>query len=319
MRALYILDPFRVWPLVAPDGSVFYSLSTDVLAELPEGLTVPAREIIHDVMCPIFHPLVGVSPIYAAGAAALYGVQMRTASGKFFMNGSRPGGILTAPGQISQANADRLKTYFEAEFSGQNTGKIAVLSDGMKYEPMAMTAEQAQLIDQLRMTDEDICKVFHMPRHKVGVGPDPTRENVGQLNQQYYNDCLQKHIVTLQLKLTAGLGLDLIANREIAVQFNIDELQLMDTASRIDAGTKAVTGGMAPNEVRARFYDLGPVPGGDEPFLQKQNWPLHLLGSDQPAPSPPPATPATSMPPAELPAGTVGNAAALALRKALAA
>ncbi len=278
VQSLYVLDPFRVMPLLAPDGSVFYQLAGDPLAEVPmEGVTVPAREIIHD----------------AAGVPALQGLNMRRASEKFFTNGSKPGGVLTAPGQIAQATADRLKAYWDTNFSGDNTGKIAVLGDGLKYEPMAMTAEQSKLVEQLKMTDEDIAKCFHMPRHKVGIGPDPTYNNISALNQQYYTDCLQSHIVKLQAKLTQGLGLPLVSGRTLAVELDLDDLQLMDPMTRIEAGVKAITGGMAPNEVRKRFYDVGPVKNGDQPFLQKQNWPLDLLGSDQPmaaAPAPPAQT-----------------------------
>lgn len=318
VRALHILDPLRVEPLVGPDGSIFYAIATDRLAELPpEGLVVPAREIIHDLMCPLFHPLCGVSPLYAAGAPALHGIEIRNASGRFFGNGSRPGGILTAPGQMKKERMLELKTYFETEFSGDNTGKIAVVSDGLKYEPLAMTAEQSQLIDQLKMTDEDICKAFHMPRHKVGVGPDPTYNNIGALNQQYYTDCLQKHIAKLQRKLTTGIGLSIVPGRTVAVELDLDDLQLMDSTSRIEAGTKAITGGMAPNEVRARYFDLGPVRGGEEPYLQRQNWPLHLLGTDQP-PARGPEPPALEPPPAdELPPAELAKAAAGALRAAL--
>jgi HK97 family phage portal protein len=301
VQALYILDPYRVMPLVSTDGAVFYQLAPDPLNQLFDSVMVPAREVIHDVMCPLFHPLCGVSPIYAAGFAAVQGLNIRTASDKFFSNGSKPGGVLTAPGSITPETATRLKTYWDTNFSGDNTGKIAVLGDGLKYEPMAMTAEQSKLVDQLHMTDEDICKAFHMPRHKVGVGPDPTYNNIGALNQQYYTDCLQKHITKLQRKLTKGLGLDHVPGRTLGVEFDLDDLELMDAAARIDAGVKAITGGMSPNEARARFYDLGPVPGGELPYLQKQNWPLSLLGSDQPASKPMPALP----PPADTQAKAV--------------
>jgi HK97 family phage portal protein len=293
VQALFILDPYRVIPMVSTDGAVFYNLAPDPLNEVLEPVMVPAREMIHDVMCPLFHPLIGVSPIYAAGFPALQGLNIRTNSDKFFTNGSKPGGVLTAPGQISADVAKRLKDYWDANFSGDNIGKIAVLGDGLKYEPMALTAEQSQLVEQLRMTDEDIAKCFHMPHHKIGVGPDPTHNNVALLNQQYYADCLQKHIVKLQRKLTTGLGLDNVPAKTLAVEFDLDDLELMDAAARIDAGVKAITAGMSPNEARFRFYDLGPVPGGEQPYLQRQNWPLSLLGSDQPNPgaTPPPAPP----------------------------
>ena len=71
---MYVLDPARVTPLVSPDGGVYYQLGRDDLSGLdPIGITVPASEIMHDMMCPIFHPLCGVSPLYACGVSALAG------------------------------------------------------------------------------------------------------------------------------------------------------------------------------------------------------------------------------------------------------
>ena len=297
VTALYILDTFRVTPLLAPDGSVFYQLAPDALATLEQSVVVPAREIIHDVMCPLFHPLCGVSPLYAAGYPALQGLNIRTASDKFFSNGSKPGGVLTAPGSIPQATADRLKLYWDANFSGDNTGKIAVLGDGLKYEAMAMTAEQSRLVEQLHMTDEDVAKCFHMPRHKVGVGPDPTYNNIEALNKMYYSDCLQKHIEKLESKLDEGLELTSVPGRTLGVEFDRDTLFEMDTAAKSEAAAKAIGAGMSPNEARFRYYDLGPVPGGESPYLQEQNWPIRLL-SERELPTRAPADPPD---PAELP------------------
>lgn len=284
VRALYILDPARVTPLVSPDGSVFYELGIDELATVGEVVVVPAREIIHDVMCPLFHPLVGVSPIYAAGYPALQGLNIRNASDKFFTNGSKPGGVLTAPGMISQTTADRLKAYWEDNFSGDNIGKIAVLGDGLKYEAMAVTAEQSKLVEQLQMTDEDIAKCFHMPRHKVGIGPDPTYNNIESLNKQYYSDCLQKHIEKFELKMDEGLELTTVPGKSLGVELDRSGLFEMDTNAKADAATKAIASGMTVDEVRFRYHDLGPVPAGNKTFLQRQMWPLDLLGSDSKPP-----------------------------------
>jgi phage portal protein BeeE len=71
---MYVLDPFRTKPLVAPDGSVYYQLSKDNLAGVEDAVTVPASEIIHDTMTPLYHPLCGVSPLYACGVAASQGL-----------------------------------------------------------------------------------------------------------------------------------------------------------------------------------------------------------------------------------------------------
>ena len=277
VKAMYMLDPYRVRPLVAPDGSVFYQLTADPLASLQESVVVPAREMVHDVMCPLFHPLCGVSPIYAAGFPAMQGLNIRGASDKFFRNGSRPGGILLVPGNLSQPQADEMKTNWKTAFSGDNQGDIAVLTGGMKYEPMAMTAEQSRLVDQLQMTDEDIAKCFHMPRHKVGIGADPAVQNVEPLNQQYYTDCLQKHIAKIQIKMTTGLGVDNVPGKTLAVELDLDDLLLMDTTAKANAAAQAVTSGLSFNEVRRRFWDLGPVDGGESPLVQQQNFSLQAI------------------------------------------
>lgn len=287
VRHLFILDPHRVTPLLAPDGSVFYELAQDDLNRIGESIVVPAREIIHDVMCPLFHPLVGVSPIYAAGFPALQGLNIRHASDKFFVNGSRPGGILTAPAGISTERANEMKAYWEQEFSGDNTGKIAVLSGDLKYQPMGMSAEDSKLVEQLRMSDEDIAKCFHMPRHKVGIGPDPTQHNIENLNRQYYSDCLQKQIEKLEESLDWGLGLVDVPGKTLGVELEREALFEMDTAAKSDAATKAIGSGMAPNEVRKRYHELGPVEGGDAPFLQQQYWPISQLAQREDTPQPP--------------------------------
>src|SRR4029077_18642801 len=141
VNALYVLDPQRVQPLDASDGSVWYQVSRDDLVgltETPVPEAIPAREIIHDRMMAPFHPLCGVSPIFAAALPALRGLGIERTSELFFRNGSAPGGVLTAPGKISDETAARLKAYWETNFSGQNVGKVAVLGDSLKYEAMSV-------------------------------------------------------------------------------------------------------------------------------------------------------------------------------------
>lgn len=303
VTALYVLDPTRVTVLVAPDGSVFYELRTDnlggasSLAGLAKTLTVPAREIIHDRMDCLFHPLVGVTPIYACGTAAYQGLKIQGNSTRFFANGSQPGGVLTAPGTITQPTADRVKAYWESEFSGNNVGKIAVLGDGLKYEAMTIKAVDAQLIEQLRWTGQDVCSAMHVPPHKVNVGPAPPYNQVEALNQDYYSQCLQIHFESLELLLDEGIELP----KPYGTEFDLDDLIRMDSASKMKMATDGVAGGVfTPNEGRAKF-DKRPVAGGDTPYLQQQYYSLAALNKRDTA-APPPPTPKPELTPA--PGGT---------------
>ena len=276
--ALYVLDPNRVKPLVAPDGDVFYELSRDDLSGIHENsVVVPASEIIHDTMVALHHPLVGVSPIYACGLAATQGLSIQKNSAVFFSNGSRPGGVLTAPGHIEEDTAKRIKAHWEENYSGENAGRVAVLGDGLKYEAMTIRPADAQLIEQLRWSGETVCSCYHVPPYMVGIGPSPTYNNIEALNAQYYAQCLQALIESLELCLDEGLGLGPGAGNAYGTEFDLDGLLRMDTATQYKAIADAIGGGfMAPNEGRAKL-DLPPLDGGDTVYLQEQNYSLSAL------------------------------------------
>ena len=298
VTALYLLDPTRVRPLVAPDGSVFYELKRDDLSHQPqEQLVAPAREIIHDVGVALYHPLVGLSPIYASGAAAMQGLKIQANSTNLFANGSNPGGVLTAPGAISDATAARLKAYWDANYTGANVGKVAVLGDGLKFEPMTMKATDAQLIEQLKYTAETVCSAYHIPPYMVGVGPAPTYNNIQALSTQYYTQCLQTHIESLELVLDEGLGLGPAFGNAYGTEFNVDDLLRMDSPTMMDTISKGIGAGvLKPNEGRQKL-NLSPVLGGDTPYLQQQNYSLAALDRrDSAEPDPATDTPTSGLP-----------------------
>ena len=279
VNSLYILNPLRATPLVTPSGDVYYRLKPDNLSGLDgEGdVVVPASEIIHDVMVPLYHPLCGVSPLVASALAAAQGMSMQRSMEKLFRNGVQPGGILTAPSAISDPDADRFKKYFEENFTGENSGRIAVLGGGLKFEAITMKAVDAQLIEQLKWTATVVCGCYHVPAYKVGVGDPPPYQNVQATEQQYYSQCLQKFFECIELLLDEGLGLTNVQGHTYGVEFDLDDLLRMDTATLIESEVKAVGGGIKkPDESRKRL-NLPPVKGGDTPYLQQQNFSLSAL------------------------------------------
>lgn len=271
---LYVLDPNRVKPLVTPDGAVYYELQPDNLAGLKEDrIVVPASEIIHDRFNCLFHPLVGVSPIYANGLAATQGLSIQNNSANLFGSGSRPGGLLIAPGRIDPENATRLKEYWDNNFSGKNAGKVAVLGDGMTYQGLSVTPEDAQMIEQLKWTAEVVCSTFHVPPYKIGVGSLPSYNNVQALNTEYYSQCLQVHIEAAELCMDEGLA----TGDKLGTEFDLDNLLRMDSVTQMQVLKEGVSAGvLAPNEARAKI-DRKPVAGGSSPYLQQQNYSLEAL------------------------------------------
>jgi HK97 family phage portal protein len=304
VTALYVLNPDRVQPLVSEDGQVFYQLSKDNLAGLEEAqVIVPAREIIHDRFNCLYHPLVGIAPVYASALASTLGTNIQRTAARSARNGVRIGGILVAPGKINPEDASRLKETWETRYSGpEGAGRIAVLGDGIKFEKLTMTAEEAQLIEQLKYTAEIVCAAYHVPPYKIG-GTMPTYANIQSLNVEYYSQCLQKHIEDIELCLDEGLGIGegvTVNNVTYGTEFDVDNLLRMDSATQITMLKDGVSAAIyAPNEARAKV-GLAPKTGGDSPMIQQQNFSLAALAErdandpfSKPA-APPPADPAAN-------------------------
>lgn len=300
VTGLHVLNPYLVVPLVAPDGSVFYQLGQDDLATVSRDIpALPASEIIHDRAACLFHPLVGVSPIYAIGLAAMQGLSIQENAESFFRNRSMPGGIITAPTEIDDTTAERIKKQFNERYSGENAGKTAVLGDGLKYEPQAVNARDSQLIEQLGITAKMVCSAYHVPPFKIGLENLPAGQKVEDMNRVYYSDCLQTLFESIEALLDDGLGLTM-TSRPLGAEFDLDDLLRMDTPTLVKALTDAVKGTiMAPNEARLRM-NLPPVAGGAAPMSQQQNWTLEQLAErngpeDRPAVASPPSSDDTSI------------------------
>ena len=291
---LRILDPDKVVPLVADDGSVFYQISPDNISGLPTQVTVPAREIIHDRFNCLFHPLIGVSPIYACGMAAMQGKHILESSSFFFKNGGKPSGVITIPGSVSEDKAREIKNNWDTGYTGENAGKTGLLSGGAEYKAVTMSAVDAETVEQQKLSAEMVCSAFHVPAYKVGVGDMPSYDNIEALEQQYYSQCLQVLIESIELLLDEAFDLD--ARKEI--ELDISSLLRMDSERRMKTLGEGVKNTiLTPNEARKK-ENLPPVEGGDALYLQQQNFSLPALArrdaSDNPfstSPAQPPAQP----------------------------
>lgn len=295
VTGIYLLDPDRVTVLVAANGDVYYQCNGDDLNELgSEGVTVPASEMIHDRMNCLFHPLIGISPLYACALAACQSLKMQNDSSTFFENGARPGGILSAPGAISDETAARLKAHWDVNYTGQNAGRVAVVGDDLKFQQMKMSATDSQLIEQFKLTAEMICTAFHVPPSKVGVTTAATGTTAEQENQKYYSDCIQILCEEYEACMDDGLALP----NSYGVELDLDGLLRMDMGSLVETLKLAVGGTiMSPNEARRRM-NLPPVAGGDSVLSQQQNYSVEALAKRD-AQADPFATGTTSAPVAE--------------------
>jgi len=295
INEMHVLDPRTTRPYIEPEsGAVFYRCGENLLAGLRPGAMVPERDIIHHRL-PLLpaYPLIGVTPIFAAAASSAVGLHILRNSQSFFGNSSRPSGVLTAPGKISKDTADRLKEDWDNNYTGQRYGKTAVLPEGLQWSPLTITAQDAQLIEQLRWSVEDVSRVFRVPPFMLGDTSKTTYRNSEQLARAYLSGCLSTHLTALEQRFARAFEFPV----DYELKFDLSALLRAEIDVRYTAYQTALSSAWQTiNEVRAQ-EGLGPVDGGDEPHIQMQYVPLSQSGQTPAAPAPTPP----SEPPAPAP------------------
>ncbi|EOL6717794.1 phage portal protein, partial [Escherichia coli] len=124
-----------------------------------------------------------------------------------------------------------------------------------------------------KMTAEIVCSVFRVPAYKIGVGQPPSSDNVEALEQQYYSQCLQTLIESIELLLDEALE----TGENESTEFDVTTLLRMDSERRMKTLGDAVKNTLlTPNEARKR-ENLPPLAGGDALYLQQQNYSLEAL------------------------------------------
>ena len=292
---MHVLNPYRTKVLIADNGEIFYECAEDFLAGIAPGTIVPERDMIHHrlPLLPGF-PLIGVTPVFAAAASSAVGLKILQNSQQFFANSSRPSGFLSAPGKVSEPTANRLAVEWDENYKGERYGKTALLPEGLKWEPVTITAQDAQLIEQLRWSVEDVARVFRVPPFMLGDMSKVTYRNVETLMRVYLNECLAYYIETIEERFERAFDFP----PTFSVKFDLSQLLRVETDVRFAAYQTALNAGwQTVNEVRSQ-EGLAPVKGGDEPRVQMQYVPLSTADGTQTTPPAPAPAPTPSNDPA---------------------
>lgn len=274
---LHVRHPDRVKPLRLAGGDVAY--------ELREGdgktRTVPAEMMLH-VRNLSHDGLWGLSPIEQAAESIGISLAADRFSGKFFSSAARPSGVLKHPGKLGGPAAKNLRQSWQLAHGGGNVGGVAVLEEGMSFEKLTLTPDEAQFIETMQYRVEDIARFWRMPLHKIGHLLRATFSNIEHQGIEFSTDTIAPVCARVEQALTRTLFTE-EEQEEFFVEYLLDALLRGDTMSRHTAWQSALTAGwMTRNEVRMR-ENLNPLDGLDEPLA-----PLNM-GKDEPAGGAPPA------------------------------
>jgi HK97 family phage portal protein len=219
--------------------------------------TYSRRDILH------LKALGGLSVINQVREAIGLDLAMSEHAARMFANGARPSGVFKYAKTLTKEIADRLRASWNAQHQGgANSGRTAILEDGMEFQPLQFTSVDAQFLEQRRHAVAEISRAFRVPLHLVNELERTTHANAESLGRQFLSLCLLPWLEIWE----QAIKLQLLSDDERAdhfAEFQTDDLARADLAQRFEAYAKAVQFGLlSPNEVRAA-ENRPPYAGGE--------------------------------------------------------
>ena len=280
--ALYPLMPNKMSVDRDERGQLYYTYQrSNEEAPTMKGSSVILKpsEVLH-IPGLGFDGLVGYSPIAMAKNAIGMAIACEEYGAKFFANGAQPGGVLEHPGTIK--DPQRVRESWQSTFGGSgNANKIAVLEEGMKYTPIAISPEQAQFLETRKFQINEIARIFRVPPHMVGDLEKSSFSNIEQQSLEFVKYTLDPWVIRWEQSIMRSL-LTPDEKKTYYVKFNLEGLLRGDYQSRMNGyAIGRQNGWMSANDIR-ELENLDRIPaeeGGDLYLINGNMLPMRNAGA----------------------------------------
>lgn len=267
VTGLYPLMPSKMTVDRDSGGNLYYlySRGSDDAPEAGESgqVYLPPDQVLH-IPGLGYDGIVGYSPIAMAKNAVGLGIATEEYGAKFFANDASPSGILEHPGVLK--NPDKVRESWNKLFRGSvNSHQIAVLEEGLKYQPIGISPDQAQFLETRKFRLNEIARIFRVPPHMVGDLEKSSFSNIEQQSLEFVKYTLEPWL----MRWEQAMGRRLFTEGEkesYFIRFNVEGLLRGDYESRMNGYAVARQNGwMSANDIR-ELENLDRIPaelGGD--------------------------------------------------------
>ena len=211
-----------------------------------------------------FDGLIGYSPIAMAKNAIGMSLATEEYGASFFANGATPGGVLEHPGIVK--DPQRVRESWNSVYQGtKNAHKVAVLEEGMRYQSIGISPEQAQFLETRKFQINEIARIFRVPPHMVGDLEKSSFSNIEQQSLEFVKYTLDPWVTRWEQAMQKALLLPGEKN-QYSIKFNVDGLLRGDYQSRMNGYAIARQNGwMSANDIREleNMNLISPEEGGD--------------------------------------------------------
>ena len=209
-----------------------------------------------------------------------------------YLNGGRPSGVLTTETDLSDKNVplrdsegnvtgyipgkDHIRNEWEKLHRGpDNAMRLAVLDNGLKYQPISMSGSDLQFVENKDVRVADLCRFFGVPLHLVYAGKQSYASNE-QNGIEYVNYTLLGYVRQWEQEQSWKHLFPGERDKGERIKRELKTFLQGDTAAQANwLRTMRELGAYNADEVRA-LDDRPGIPGGDAYTVGPNYMPLIL-------------------------------------------
>lgn len=207
--------------------------------------------------------LVGRSRLQRAAcviSAALNGQEL---AGALYANGVNPSGAIKADGPLDAKARANLKAHIQELYSGPaNAAKFLLLPQGLEWQQISISPEDAELLASRRFTTEELARIYQVPPPLVGIWDHSSFTNSETAGRWFAQHTLTPWIKKLEAEFTRSV-FTVESRRTHEIEFDLSGFLRGDHEARWKAHEIAVRNQiLTPNEIR-NSEGWNPREGGD--------------------------------------------------------
>lgn len=226
-------------------------------------------------------PPLGTSPLQQLGVT----LQIEDAAQRYqqglFRNGARPPSAVTASEEFLGLDKDerqhimsQLREDITALYAApENAGRPALLPPGLDWKPVGHTAVEAELVNQRKVAQTEVCAVYQIPPPMLGILDKATYSNIEVQREMTYTDALGPPLVLIEQCLNSQVVRGLLREDDVYCEFDFAGVLRGDRLKEIQALREAISSAlMTPNEGRQKInMPRSEDEGMDKFYLQTNN------------------------------------------------
>ncbi len=204
--------------------------------------------------------IVGKSRLTRAASAFRTSIALQEFSESLYQNGTAPSGALKHDSKLSKEAVDKLRTRFESVHKGSaKAGKVLILDQGLQWESISISPEDAELLGSRRFSTEEIARIYNVPPPLCGIWDHSSFTNSETAGRWFSQFTLAPWVAKIESGFQRSVFTE--PERDLSLRFDLSGFMRGDYKTRWEAHRIAVDAGILTTDECREIEGYGP--GGE--------------------------------------------------------